>query len=109
MNAEIHARDTGRPDSEGNNLAVRGAKQLKFAIKRYEGLAFGEHKDQHYIEVRASSWEGGVESKIVAELSGEELQQLFDFARKQGMVVTPIDQRIRDLVEQLREAATPGA
>ena len=56
MNAEIHAVDTEKQASEGNSLAVRGA-QLEVAMKRFDVLPFGKHKDQHYIEVQASSWE----------------------------------------------------
>ena len=54
MNAEIHAVDTEKRASEGNQLAVRGA-ELTVTIKPLGGLPFGEHKDQHYIEVQASS------------------------------------------------------
>ena len=67
MDAEIHAVDTEKRASEGNNLTVRGA-QLEVAIKPYDGLPFGEHKDQHYIEVQASSWEGATQSKLIARL-----------------------------------------
>jgi hypothetical protein len=107
MDAEIHAVDTEKRDSEGNNLAVRGAR-LEFTLKRHEGLPFGEHKEQHYVEVQASSWEGATQSTLVARLNADELQRLFNFACEQGMVVTPVDQRIVQLVEQLREAVAAG-
>jgi hypothetical protein len=103
MDAEIHAVDTEKQSSEGNHLAVRGA-QLEVSIKPVGGLPFGEHKDQHYIEVRASSWEGTTHSTLVAQLNAADLQRLFDFAVAEGMVTAPVDTRIIRLVEQLREA-----
>ncbi|HEY1376718.1 MAG TPA: hypothetical protein VGF55_07980 [Gemmataceae bacterium] len=47
MDAEIHAVDRGKRESEGNALYVRGA-QLEVAVKRFDGLPFGEAKDQQY-------------------------------------------------------------
>jgi hypothetical protein len=103
MDAEIRAVDKDRRASEGNNLAVRSA-EIEVAIKAYEGLPFGDHKDQHYIEVEASSWEGATQSTLTARLNAAELQRLFDFAHAQGMIAFPVDKRIRALVEQLHEA-----
>jgi hypothetical protein len=105
MDAEISAVDTDKRSSEGNHLAVRGA-QLEATLKPVGGLAFGEHRDQHYVEVQASSWEGATQSILVARLNAADLQQLFDFAVAEGMVTPPTDPRIVHLVEQLREAVT---
>jgi hypothetical protein len=107
MDAEIRAVDTEKRASEGNNLAVRGA-QLDVAIRRIDGLPFGERKDQHYIEVKASSWEGATQSTLLARLNAADLQRLFEFALAHGMVEAPIDPRIVHLVQQLREAVTAG-
>ena len=41
MDAEIHAVDRQRRDSEGNILYVRGAR-IEVAVKRLDGLPFGE-------------------------------------------------------------------
>jgi hypothetical protein len=89
----------------GRLLAVHGA-QLEVSIKSVGGLPFGQHKDQHYIELRASSWEGATHSTLVAQLNATDLQRLFDFAVAEGMVTAPIDPSIVRLVEQLREAVT---
>jgi len=103
MDAEIHAVDKEKRDSEGNHLIVRSAP-IEVAIKPLGGLPFGEHKDQHYIEVRASSWEDTTQSTLIAQLYAADLQRLFDYAVLQGMVTVPIDPRIVQLVERLREA-----
>lgn len=107
MDAEIRAVDTEKRASEGNSLAVRGA-QLEVALKRIDGLPFGEHKDQHYIQVQASRWEGATHSTLIARLNAADLQCLFDFACAKGMVEAPVDRRIVHLVEQLREAVAGG-
>jgi hypothetical protein len=85
MDAEIHATDKEKRVSGGNKLAVQGAP-LELALKRFDGLPYGKHKDQHYVEVQATSWEDETQSTLIAQLNAAELQQLFDFAFAQGMV-----------------------
>ena len=89
MDVEIHAVDTGKQDSEGHNLAVRGAK-LELALRRCDGLPFGDHKDHHFIEVQANSWEDSTQSTLIAKLYAGDLQQLFNFAVAEGMVIAPL-------------------
>jgi hypothetical protein len=107
MNAEIHAVDKEKRASEGNHLAVHGA-ELTIAIKQIGGLPFGEHKDQHYIEVQASSWEGTTHSTLTAQFNAADLQRLFDFAVAHKMVTPPADPKIIQLVEQLRAVVMMG-
>jgi hypothetical protein len=102
MYAEIHAVDTCKIASEGKNLSVRSAR-IDITLKPYNGLPLGEHKDQHYLEVQASSLEDTTRSTLVAQLDAEDLQRLFDAAYAAGMVTVPIDRRVVDLVEQLRK------
>jgi hypothetical protein len=103
MDAEIQAIETDRRDSEGNRLVVRRA-DIELTLKQYEGLPFGDHKDQHYVEIQASSWEGATQSRLVAQMNAGDLQRLFDFACAEGMVASPLDKRIRELVDELHEA-----
>ncbi len=67
MDAEIHAVDTEKRASEGNTLLVHGAS-IAVVVKRYEGLPFGEIKDQHYLELTASSWDGPTRSDLSVRL-----------------------------------------
>jgi hypothetical protein len=87
MDAEIHSVDTKRRDSEGNILYVRGGR-MELVVKRDEGLAFGGHKDQHYVEVQASSCDGATQSTLTARLNADELQRLFDLALKSNLIDT---------------------
>jgi hypothetical protein len=107
MDIEIHAVDTTNQDSEGHDLAVRGA-QLELALRKSDGLPFGEHKDHHYIEVQANSWEDATKSSLIARLYANDLQQLFDFAVAQEMVAAPTAPQIVSLIEQLRDAVEKG-
>jgi hypothetical protein len=101
MDAEIHAVDRARRESEGNALYVRGVR-IEVAVKRYDGLPFGEDKDHQYLEVRASSWDGDTNSSLVARLNSDDLQRLFDTAISAGIIDIPANERAIGLLEQLR-------
>ncbi len=109
MDAEIRSVDTEKHDSEGNALYVRGSS-MELAVKRFEGLPFGEHKDQHYLELQATGWEGATKSTLTARLNAGELQQLFDVALDARLIDGPVSQRLLDLLRQVHEelAATTG-
>ncbi len=64
---------------------------MDFVVKRFEGLPFGEHKDQHYLEIRASSWEGATNSTLTVRLNASELQRLVEFALEFRLVDPPDD------------------
>jgi hypothetical protein len=108
MDAEIHSVDNNRRDSEGRKLYVRLGK-IQLAVKRHEDeLPFGQHKDQHYLEVKASSWEDATKSTLTAELDSEELQQLFQVALEAGLLEPGVSPRVVELLEQLREELAVG-
>ncbi len=86
--------------SEGNTLYVQGAR-IEVTVKPYDALPFGEHKDQHYIEIQALSWEGPTKSTLTARLNAEDLQRLFDVAIAARMIDVPVNPRVAKLVEQL--------
>jgi hypothetical protein len=102
MDAEIHAVDKEKRDSEGNILRVHGSR-IEVAVKRYDGLPLGDQKDQQYLEVRASGWEGTTNSTLTARLNADDLQQLFEAAVEAEMITIPASQRVLGLLEQLRE------
>jgi hypothetical protein len=101
MDAEIHAVDTEKRDSEGNSLMVRGGS-IEVAVKRYEGLPFGDNKEQQYLEVKASSWDASTRSDLTAHLHAEDLERLFAVAYGAEMISAPVNPRVVALVEQLR-------
>ena len=101
MDAEIHAVDTEKRASEGNTLLLRGAS-IEVVVKRYEGLPFGEIKDQHYLELTASSWDGSTRSDLTARLNATDLERLFAAAYAAEMIPAPVNPRVVALVEQLR-------
>jgi hypothetical protein len=107
MDAEIHAVDTERRESEGNTLTLRGAN-IEVAVKRYEGLPFGDAKDQQYIELKASSWDGTTRSDLTARLNATDVERLFAVAYAAEMVAAPVNPRVAELVEQLRAELAPG-
>jgi hypothetical protein len=102
MDADIHSVDTEKRNSEGNNLYVRGAS-MDLVVKEYGDLPFGGYRDQHYLELRASSWEGATESTLTAKLNAEELQRLFDFALEHDLVDGRVSRRALELLRQLHE------
>jgi hypothetical protein len=103
MNAEIHAVDRERPESEGNKLYVREAK-IHVVVKPREGLPFGEHRDQIYLEIQGTSWEGTTHSTLTAQLDAAELQRLFEVALEEKMIDAPASPQVVELVNQLQEA-----
>jgi hypothetical protein len=107
MDAEIRAVDTDKRASGGQTLAVKPAP-LELALRPFQGLPFGEHKDRHYVEVQTNSCDGATHSTLIARLTAADLQRLFEFAVAQGMVTPPVDPHIVQLVQQLREAVAIG-
>ena len=89
MDAEIHAIDREKRNSEGNKLYVHGAR-IEVAVKRYDGLPLGEQKDQQYLEVRASGREGATDSTLTARLNADDLKQLFEIAFEAEMIEKPV-------------------
>jgi hypothetical protein len=107
MDAEIHAVDTERRESEGQTLTLRGTS-IEVTLKRFEGLPFGELKDQHYVEVTATSWDGPTRSDLTARLDAEDLARLFAVAFPAGMIAAPVNPRVLELVERLRAELALG-
>lgn len=102
MDAEIRAVDKGKRESEGNSLYVRGAS-IEVEVHRYEGLPFGGDKDQQFLEVRASSWDGDTNSSLTARLNSDDLLCLFDAAARSRMIDASASERAIELLEQLRQ------
>ena len=88
MDAEIHSVDTEKRDSEGQRLHVRVAT-IEVELKRRDGLPLGDHKDQHYLELKAVSKDGDTRSTLTAQLYAYDLQRLFEVAHKEKMIDMP--------------------
>jgi hypothetical protein len=108
MKARIHSVDRERRDSEGTTLYLPGAP-ITVVVKPYEGLPFGERKDQHYLEVEASGWDGNTHSTLTAELDGDDLYRLLNAAVEAQLIDLPVSQRVVQLLEQLRHELTSKA
>lgn len=86
---------------------LRGAN-IEVVVKRYQGLPFGETKDQQYIELTASSWDGPTRSDLTARLNATDLERLFAVAYAAEMIPAPVNPRVVTLVEQLRAELARG-
>jgi hypothetical protein len=102
MDAQIHSTDKDKRNSDGNVLYLKGAS-LKAEVKRLDGLPFGDHRDQHYVELTASCWDGNTESTLIAHLHADDLKQLFAVAFAADLIEPPVNRRAIELLAQLRE------
>lgn len=107
MDAEIHAVDTEKRESEGQTLAIHGAS-IEVVVKRYEGLPLGEPKEQLYVELTAIRADGPTRRELTARLDAEDLERLFVVAFSAGIIAVPVNPRVLELVEQLRAELAPS-
>ncbi len=85
MDAEIYAVDKGKLKSDGSTLSIRDAG-IECTVGRFEGLPFGDARDQQYIEVSANSWEGDAKRTFTAKLNGEDVERILKAASGAGMI-----------------------
>lgn len=88
MNAEIHAVDRSRLDSEGQRLSVVGAR-MDVRVEKKTDVLFTDPKDTHSLIVTGSRIEGKKESTLRLELFPEEVEQMLRVMIKARLIDSP--------------------
>ena len=103
MFAEIHARDFGKKDSEGQTLTMQGVR-VNTQIRAVEGLPFGEPRERVTSIVQGEVEEGTILRKIRLEMNCHEIETILQAATLGGMMPASGRDKILKLLGELQTA-----
>ena len=75
MFAEIHAKDFGKKDSEGQTLTMQGVR-INTQIRAPEGLPFGEPRERLTLIIQGEMQEGTILRKLRLEMDCHEIETI---------------------------------
>ena len=102
MLAEIHARDFGKKDSEGQTLTMEGVR-INTQIRAEEGLPLGEPRDASRDHPRRGE-EGTILRKVRLEMGCHEIETVLQAAALGGMMPASGRDKVLKLLGELQTA-----
>jgi hypothetical protein len=103
MLAEIHAKDYGKKDSEGQTLTMQGV-HINTQIRAIEGLPFGEPRERFTLVIQGEMQEGTMLRKLRLEVDCHEIEIILQAAALGGMMPTTGRDRVLKLLSELQTA-----
>jgi hypothetical protein len=103
MFAEIHARDDGKKDSEGQTLTIQGV-HINTQIRAIEGLPFGEPRERFTLVIQGEMQEGTILRKLRLEVDCHEIETILQAAALGGMMPTTGRDKVLKLLSELQTA-----
>ncbi len=103
MNAEIHAKDYGKKDSEGQTLTMQGV-HIETEILNVEGLPIGEPRERFKLVIRGEVEDGSILRKLHLELYCHEIDTIIQAAAQGGMLPTTGRGKVLQLLSELHTA-----
>ena len=103
MFAEIHAKDSGKKDSEGQTLTMQGV-HINTQILAIEGLPFGEPRERLKLVIHGEVQEGTILRKLRLEVDCHEIETILQAAALGGMMPTTGRDKVLKLLSELQTA-----
>jgi hypothetical protein len=103
MFAEIHAKDYGKKDSEGQTLTMQGV-HINTQIRAIEGLPFGEPRERFTLVIQGEMQEGAILRKLRLEVDCHEIETILQAAALGGMMPTTGRDKVLKLLSELQTA-----
>jgi hypothetical protein len=103
MFAEIHAKDFGKKDSEGQTLTMQGV-HINTQIRAIEGLPFGEPRERFTLVIQGEVQEGTILRKLRLEVDCHEIETILQAAALGGMMPTTGRDKVLKLLSELQTA-----
>lgn len=103
MFAEIHAKDSGKKDSEGQTLTMKGV-HINTQIRSDEGLPFGEPRERFTLVIQGEMQEGTVLRELRLEMDCHEIETILQAAALGGMMPPTGRDKVLRLLSELQTA-----
>ena len=103
MLAEIHAKDSGKKDSEGQTLTMHGV-HINTRIRADEGLPLGEPRERLKLVIHGEVQEGTILRNLRVEVDCHEIETILQAAALGGMIPTTSRDKILKLLGELQTA-----
>jgi hypothetical protein len=103
MLAEIHAKDYGKKDSEGQTLTMQGV-HINTQIRAIEGLPFGEPRERFILVIQGEMQDGTILRKLRLEVDCHEIETILQAAALGGMMPTTGRDKVLKLLSELQTA-----
>ena len=104
MFAEIHAKDFGKKDSEGQTLTIKGVR-INTQIGAQEGeLPIGEPRERFMLIIQGEVEEGTILRKLRLEMDCHEIETILQAAALGGMMPTSGRDKVLKLLSDLQTA-----
>jgi hypothetical protein len=103
MFAEIHAKDFGKKDSEGQTLTMQGV-HINTQIRAIEGLPFGEPRERFTLVIQGEMQDGTILRKLRLEVDCHEIETILQAAALGGMMPTTSRDKVLKLLSELQTA-----
>jgi hypothetical protein len=103
MYAEIHAKDNGKKDSEGQTLTVQGV-HINTQIRALDGLPFGEPRERFTLIIQGEMEEGTIRRTLRIEMDCHEIETILQAAALGGMMPTIDRHKVLKLLSELQTA-----
>ena len=103
MLAEIHAKDFGKKDSEGQTLTIQGVR-VNTQIRAIEGLPLGEPRERFTLIIQGEVQEGTMLRKLRLELNCHEIETILQDAALGGMMPATGREKVLKLLSELQSA-----
>ena len=101
--AEIHAKDNGKKDSEGQTLTVHGV-HINTQIRAIDGFALGEPRERFTLIIQGEMEEGTIRRSLRVEMDCHEIETILQAAALGGMMPTADRDRVLRLLGELQTA-----
>jgi hypothetical protein len=103
MLAEIHAKDFGKKDSEGQTLTMQGV-HINTQIRADEGLPLGEPRERLKLVIQGEVQEGTILRKLRVEVDCHEIETILQAGALGGMMRTTSRDKVLQLLRELQTA-----
>src|SRR5438552_2978891 len=103
MFAEIHARDSGKKDSEGQTLTMLGV-HINTLIGELVGLPIGELRERFKLIIEGEVEEGTILRKVRLEMDCHEIETVLQAAALGGMMPASGRDKVLKLLSELQTA-----
>jgi len=103
MFAEIHARDFGKKDSEGQTLSMQGVR-INTQIRALAGLPFGEPRERFTLIIQGEVQEGTILRTLRLEVDCHEIETIVQAAALGGMMPATGREKVLKLLSELQTA-----
>jgi hypothetical protein len=103
MFAEIHAKDNGRKDSEGQTLTVKGV-HVNTQIRAIDALPIGEPRERFRLIIQGEAEEGTIRRTLRIEMDCHEIETILQAAALGGMMPTTSRDTVLKLLSELQTA-----